>query len=147
MLNLHSEDIELNQPVLIAAFRGWNDAGESATFAASHLARVWSATPFGDIDPEEFYVFTESRPNTVILAPGQRATQQFVLHGAPGLAGSVLDGSVPLARVLVIPPIVASAPGSTGKNIPFGLRCLSSCCLVTPACTVQSKSSELTRRI
>src|SRR5687768_7249531 len=62
MLNLHGRDFELDDPVLIVAFRGWNDAGESATFAASHLARVWSAVPIGDIDPEEFYDFQATRP-------------------------------------------------------------------------------------
>ena len=39
-----------------------------------------------------------------------------------------------------MPPRVASAPGSTGKNRPVSLRCPSSCLRVTPACTQQSMS-------
>lgn len=52
----------LRDPVLIAAFRGWNDAGDSATFAAQHLARVWEAELFASIDPEEFFDFQAVRP-------------------------------------------------------------------------------------
>lgn len=52
----------LRRPVMIAAFEGWNDAGDAATMAARHLAEKWGATPFATIDPEEFYDFTTSRP-------------------------------------------------------------------------------------
>ena len=45
---------------------------------------------------------------------------------------------VPLARVAVIPPRVASAPGSTEKNNPVSLRCELSWVRVTPASTLQS---------
>lgn len=58
----YNDDIELREPVLIAAFRGWNDAGEAATFATQHLARVWSAQPLAGVDPEEFYDFQAVRP-------------------------------------------------------------------------------------
>jgi proteasome assembly chaperone (PAC2) family protein len=54
--------VELNRPVLIAAFRGWNDAGDAASFAASHLGRVWSAKKCASIDPEDFYDFQAVRP-------------------------------------------------------------------------------------
>jgi proteasome assembly chaperone (PAC2) family protein len=54
--------IELRRPVLIAAFRGWNDAGDAASFAASHLARVWSAKKCASIDSEDFYDFQAVRP-------------------------------------------------------------------------------------
>src|SRR5688500_6976891 len=56
------EDLGLNEPILLAAFRGWNDAGDAATFAASDLARVWAAEPFATIDREEFYDFQSVRP-------------------------------------------------------------------------------------
>ena len=42
----------LQRPVLIAAFRGWNDGGQGATLAAGYLARIWDAERFADIDPE-----------------------------------------------------------------------------------------------
>jgi predicted ATP-grasp superfamily ATP-dependent carboligase len=54
---------ELERGVLIAAFRGWNDGGQGASLAAGYLAKVWHATRFGDIDPEEFFDFQATRPH------------------------------------------------------------------------------------
>jgi proteasome assembly chaperone (PAC2) family protein len=52
----------LRSPVVIAAFEGWNDAGEGATGAVRALAESWLAEPFADLDPEAFYDFTANRP-------------------------------------------------------------------------------------
>ena len=52
----------LERPVLIAAFRGWNDGGQGATLARV-LARTWSAERFADIDPEGFVDFQTNRPH------------------------------------------------------------------------------------
>ena len=68
--------VELRAPILVAAFRGWNDAGDAATFAATHLARVWSAKKIAAIDPEEFYDFTAVRP-TVSLSEGLSRTVEW----------------------------------------------------------------------
>jgi proteasome assembly chaperone (PAC2) family protein len=65
----------LRKPILIAAFAGWPDAAEVASGSARYLARKLRARRFAEIDPEEFYVFTETRPNTIMLAPGQRALE------------------------------------------------------------------------
>jgi proteasome assembly chaperone (PAC2) family protein len=54
---------ELRRPVLVAAFRGWNDGGQGATLGASYLARQWGAEAFAEIDPENFYDFQAVRPN------------------------------------------------------------------------------------
>jgi proteasome assembly chaperone (PAC2) family protein len=61
-----TEEPTLRDPVLIMAFAGWNDAAESATAAVRYLIRSWSAKKFADIDPEEFYDFTETRPTVRI---------------------------------------------------------------------------------
>jgi hypothetical protein len=53
----------LREPVMIAAFRGWNDGAQGASLAASFLARSWDATRFADIDPEEFFDFQAVRPH------------------------------------------------------------------------------------
>jgi proteasome assembly chaperone (PAC2) family protein len=60
----------LERPVLIAAFRGWNDGGQAATLAAGYLARLWGAEKFADIDPELFVDFQATRPH-VSLDEGQ----------------------------------------------------------------------------
>ncbi len=48
--------------MLLAAFRGWNDAGDAATSAAKHLSQQWRTRPFADLDPELYYDFTVTRP-------------------------------------------------------------------------------------
>jgi predicted ATP-grasp superfamily ATP-dependent carboligase len=59
----------LQRPVLIAAFRGWNDGGQGASLAGAYLARQWQAKQFAEIDPEEFFDFQATRP-TVRLDEG-----------------------------------------------------------------------------
>jgi proteasome assembly chaperone (PAC2) family protein len=53
----------LTRPVLVAAFRGWNDGGQGATLAAGFLARQWAAERFADVDPEGFMDFQAVRPH------------------------------------------------------------------------------------
>ncbi len=53
---------DLRRPLLIAAFRGWNDGAQGASLAASFLARTWNANRFAEIDPEEFFDFQAVRP-------------------------------------------------------------------------------------
>ena len=60
---------QLERPVLIAAFRGWNDGGQGASLAGAYLARAWAAIEFAAIDPENFYDFQATRP-TVSLVDG-----------------------------------------------------------------------------
>jgi proteasome assembly chaperone (PAC2) family protein len=59
----------LRRPVLVAAFEGWNDAGEAASTALGFVAATLDAETFAQIDPEEFYDFQQTRP-TVRLADG-----------------------------------------------------------------------------
>lgn len=53
----------LRDPIMIAAFEGWNDAGESATGAISHLLTVWTHQQLAMTDPEEYYDFQVNRPS------------------------------------------------------------------------------------
>ncbi|MGR7027272.1 PAC2 family protein [Geodermatophilus sp. URMC 62] len=65
-----SEDLpQLNQPVVVVAFEGWNDAGDAATGALEHLELIWDATPLAALDPEDYYDFQVNRP-TVSLVGG-----------------------------------------------------------------------------
>src|SRR5919201_6400907 len=54
---------ELARPVLIGAFRGWNDGAQAASLAAGYLAKTWSAKRFADVDPEDFFDFQATRPH------------------------------------------------------------------------------------
>ena len=58
---------ELRDPVLIAAFRGWNDAGESASHATEHLATRSDAALFASLDPEDYYDFQSVRPQVRLV--------------------------------------------------------------------------------
>jgi proteasome assembly chaperone (PAC2) family protein len=53
----------LTRPVLVAAFKGWNDGGQGATLAAGYLARQLEAQRFADMDPEGFMDFQAVRPH------------------------------------------------------------------------------------
>ncbi len=53
---------KLTSPVAIAAFEGWNDAGEAASGVISHLGIAWQAQPIAAIEPEDFYDFQVTRP-------------------------------------------------------------------------------------
>jgi len=53
----------LRHPVMIVAFRGWNDGGQGASLAAGFLAKAWDADRFAEIDPEGFYDFQATRPH------------------------------------------------------------------------------------
>ncbi|MDQ3952318.1 MAG: PAC2 family protein [Actinomycetota bacterium] len=64
---VHFSQPELERPVMIAAFRGWNDAGDAASFAAQHLQRVWDAGPIASIDPETFFDFQATRPQVELI--------------------------------------------------------------------------------
>src|SRR3954451_16449288 len=59
----------LVDPVLVAAFEGWNDAGDAASGAVEHLELVWDAEPLTELDPDEYYDFQVNRP-TVSLVDG-----------------------------------------------------------------------------
>jgi proteasome assembly chaperone (PAC2) family protein len=52
----------LRSPMVLAAFTGWNDAGDAASTAVRHLIEVWRADHVASLDPEEFYDFGSTRP-------------------------------------------------------------------------------------
>ena len=54
---------ELEHPVLVAAFRGWNDGAQAASLAAGYLAKTWGAERFAEIEPENFFDFQATRPH------------------------------------------------------------------------------------
>ncbi|WP_344776122.1 PAC2 family protein [Nocardioides panacisoli] len=63
---------DLVNPLVIAAFEGWNDAAEAASSVVDHLMKVWNARVVGAIDPEEFYDFQVNRPSVGLDEHGFR---------------------------------------------------------------------------
>ena len=62
----------LRDPVLLAAFDGWNDAGEAATGALDHLAAEWDAEVVWELDPEDYYDYQVNRPTVHSEDDGMR---------------------------------------------------------------------------
>lgn len=62
---------QLRDPILLAAFEGWGDAGDAASTAARHLRDRLGGTPFASIDPEPYFDFTATRPSVKITPEGR----------------------------------------------------------------------------
>ena len=58
---------KLRRPVLLAAFRGWNDGGQGASLGGGYLAKQWSAARFAEIDSEGFFDFQATRPHVSLV--------------------------------------------------------------------------------
>jgi proteasome assembly chaperone (PAC2) family protein len=78
----------LAEPVVIAAFEGWNDAGDAASTAARYLADRWDAELVAEIDPEEFTDFSTNRPEVRLDDDGRREvvwpTTEILAASVPG---------------------------------------------------------------
>lgn len=61
-MHLFESAFSLRKPIVLAAFEGWNDAGESASGALSHLLATWSHHRIATMDPEDYYDFQVNRP-------------------------------------------------------------------------------------
>lgn len=89
------EDIpQLDDPIVIAAFEGWNDAGDAASSVVDHLQRVWQARVVGQVDPEDFYDFQVNRPATGTDEIGHRRitwpSTQISVASPPGLRRDII---------------------------------------------------------
>ena len=78
----------LVEPGVIAAFEGWNDAGDAASTAGRYLAERWDAELVAEIDPEEFMDFSSTRPQVHLSHEGRREivwpTTEILVATVPG---------------------------------------------------------------
>jgi predicted ATP-grasp superfamily ATP-dependent carboligase len=88
---------DVRAPIVLAAFEGWNDAGDAASWAVRHLGDRWGAEPFAEIDPEVFFDFSTTRPMVELTDEGR------VLRW-PTTTVSVVTDPVPLVLVQGIEP-------------------------------------------
>ncbi|MFE4836397.1 PAC2 family protein [Arthrobacter sp. NPDC056691] len=58
--------------VMLAAFEGWNDAGEAASDALRYLNKLWGGKKVASIDADEYYDFQFTRPTVRRTASGER---------------------------------------------------------------------------
>jgi predicted ATP-grasp superfamily ATP-dependent carboligase len=84
----------LHRPVVVAAFEGWNDAGEAASSAVAHLVDLCDAREIAELDPEDFYDFQVNRPTISLDEEGVRRIQwrttRLVAGRLPGLERDVV---------------------------------------------------------
>jgi proteasome assembly chaperone (PAC2) family protein len=85
---------ELRAPVMVCAFKGWNDAGEAASAALSYIRGSFDSRDVGDIDPEEFYDFTAVRPTVKLVEGSTREIEwpenTFSVAPVPGAEGDLV---------------------------------------------------------
>jgi proteasome assembly chaperone (PAC2) family protein len=95
---------KLRAPVMVCAFKGWNDAGEAASAAVSYIRGSFDAREVGSIDPEEFYDFTAVRPTVKMVEGSTREIEwpenSFSVAPVPGAEGDLvlLEGVEPSLR-------------------------------------------------
>ena len=77
---------ELNRPVLIAGFTGWNDAAEAASLAVDTLREEWGAERFGAFIGEEFFDYQSVRPQITLVEGVTRVVEwpENVLYATSG---------------------------------------------------------------
>jgi proteasome assembly chaperone (PAC2) family protein len=79
---------ELERPVLIAGFTGWNDAAEAASLAVGTLNDRWEAQRFGAFDADEFLDYQSTRPH-IMLSDGVTRTIEWPENALSATAPSL----------------------------------------------------------
>jgi len=82
----------LRQPALVAAFEGWNDAGNAASEAAAYLVRTWNGSRFAVFESEDLFDYTSTRPQ-VKLESGETRRLEWpsVLLSSAAVPGADRD--------------------------------------------------------
>jgi predicted ATP-grasp superfamily ATP-dependent carboligase len=120
----------LVRPVLIAAFRGWNDGAQGASLAGGYLAKTWEAERFADIDPEGFFDFQATRPHVSLVDGFTRRIQwpetAFYHARIPGLDRDavVLLGVEPSLRWRTFTGLITGLAKELGAELVVSLGSL-----------------------
>lgn len=130
-LTWHNADApQLRSPVLVCAFRGWNDAAGSASAALTAVADSFDAEPIAEIDPEDYFDFQATRP-TIVLSEGQTRQidwprNDLVAVRVPGGERDLVlfDGTEPNLRWRTFSETVATAADALGVEMVITLGAL-----------------------
>jgi proteasome assembly chaperone (PAC2) family protein len=120
----------LRSPVMVCAFRGWNDAAASASTALSAVAASLDSELIARIDPEDYFDFQSTRPsislhegstrridwpeNNLIAVRVPTADRDLVL----------LDGTEPNLRWRTFSETIATAADALGVELMISLGAL-----------------------
>jgi proteasome assembly chaperone (PAC2) family protein len=124
------EPPELRSPILVCAFRGWNDAAAAASTALETVSASLDAEVVAEVDPEEFFDFQANRP-TITLQEGQTRHIEWpentlLAARAPGAARDLilLDGTEPNLRWRTFGEAIAAAAERLGVEMVITLGAL-----------------------
>ncbi|WP_240423947.1 PAC2 family protein [Microbacterium halotolerans] len=70
-----SSESTFGSRIIVAAFDGWNDAGEAASGAVEQLRRNGAYEPVSSVDPELYFDYQYTRPNLKTKADGSRGLE------------------------------------------------------------------------
>lgn len=79
----------LKQPVLVAAFEGWNDAAEAATGLIDLLLNEFPSHRFAEVDPEDYYDFQVNRP---AISVGEQGVREITWPATSAFSVQIPDG-------------------------------------------------------
>jgi len=120
----------LRSPVLVCAFRGWNDAAAAATTALASVANSLDGELIARIDPEEYFDFQSTRP-TITLDEGQTRRIEWPennLIAVPVPSADrdlvLLDGTEPNLRWRTFSETIATAADALGIEMMISLGSL-----------------------
>jgi proteasome assembly chaperone (PAC2) family protein len=119
-LNWEGDLPQLRSPVLVCAFRGWNDAAASASTAVGAIAGSFDAQLIATVDPEEYFDFQASRP-TIRLEEGQTRRIEWPVNNLIAVPVPtadrdlvLLDGTEPNLRWRTFSESIATAADALG---------------------------------
>jgi proteasome assembly chaperone (PAC2) family protein len=120
----------LRSPVLVCAFRGWNDAAAAASTALAAIAASLDAEPLAHIDPEDYFDFQSTRP-TISMDEGQTRRidwpeNNLLAVEIPSADRDLvlLDGTEPNLRWRTFAETVATAADALGVELVVTLGAL-----------------------
>ena len=126
----HGDLPQLRSPVLVCAFRGWNDAASAASTALATVADSFDAEPIADVDPEEYFDFQATRP-TIVLTEGQTRRidwphNDLIAVRVPGAERDLVlfDGTEPNLRWRSFSEAIATAADALGVEMVITLGAL-----------------------
>lgn len=129
-LTWHGDVPQLRSPVLVCAFRGWNDAAGAASAALSAVADAFDAEPIAELDPEDYFDFQATRP-TIVLSEGQTREIEWprndlIAVRIPGAERDLvlLDGTEPNLRWRTFSEMIATAADALGTEMVITLGAL-----------------------
>jgi proteasome assembly chaperone (PAC2) family protein len=121
---------QLRSPILVCAFRGWNDAAAAASTALNAVGDAFEAETIAQIDPEDFFDFQSTRP-TIVLSEGQTRRIEWphnhliaVRIPAADRDLVLLDGTEPSLRWRTFSETIATAADALGVEMVITLGAL-----------------------